>query len=202
MEPLFELAAWVMLHPWPGAALFLLVFAVLMAIGAPAGNVLLLLAGFLFGTVTGTLLAVASLVLSAWGTHFLINTALGQWLQRRSIQGRWYAASTLLARGHWPLLLLVRMVPLAPCFLVNVALVLSGVPLRLYLLTTGFGVVPLSYLIGRIGAQFQQLDELSAVAFRDVLLAPGFYGPLAGIVLLTLLGWAILRRMGTPAARA
>jgi len=193
VDLVFALGEWLQLHPHISGLVFVAVYAVVMAVGIPGGILLTLSAGLLFGTLPGAMLATAGAALAALATHALIRTAFGRWLDSRADSSR-YSLRSLVSQGDTLLLLLPRLIPVIPFFLLNVALTAAGVPLRTYMWTTVAGIIPVVFLFTRIGSTFRDLQELSAASLGSLLLSPDLLVPLCLLALMTSLGWLYFRR--------
>jgi uncharacterized membrane protein YdjX (TVP38/TMEM64 family) len=188
VELLISLGEWLQAHPQTAGLVFVLVIAAILAVGLPGGNVLMLSSGLLFGTLPGAALVTTGAVLGAAVTFFLVRTFIGGWLDRRAGNAR-DAVRSFVEHGNAPLLVLPRLIPVIPFFLINVGYTAAGVPLRTYLLTTVVGVVPPALLFAKIGSQFRGMQELSRAGVLEVLFSPGLYVPLGLLILLMLFGW-------------
>lgn len=193
MDSLINVLDWLQLHPQLAAAVFVLLVSVVMAVGIPGGNLLLLTSGLLFGAWAGALLATAGLLLGAWFTHALVFHTFGRWLQQRAgeEQKRWQG---LAAEHNAPLLILPRLVLVIPFFLINIAYASARVPLATYLWTTLAGVFPVALLLARIGSRFSDMNALGEVSVVTLLLNMEVWLPLVGLLVLTAIGWLLLRR--------
>ena len=186
------LGEWLQVHPQVSGLVFIAAFAAIMAVGIPGGNVLMLSSGLLFGTLAGGLLATVGASLAALATHALIRTAFGRWLDERAGQAR-YSIRSFVQHGNAPLLILPRLIPVIPFFVINVGLTAAGVPLRTYLWTTVVGVVPVAFLFASIGSGFRGMQELSQAGVISLLLSPALFVPLALLMAMTLAGWMFIR---------
>jgi len=193
VELIVALGEWLQLHPHASGLVFVAVYAIVLAVGIPGGIVLTLSAGLLFGTLPATVLATAGAALAALATHALIRTAFGRWLDGRADSGR-YSIRSVASGGNTLLLILPRLIPVIPFFMLNVALTAAGVPLRTYMWTTVTGIVPVVFLIARIGSSLRDLRELTAASLGSLLLSPGLLVPLCLLALVTLLAWGFFRR--------
>jgi uncharacterized membrane protein YdjX (TVP38/TMEM64 family) len=187
---------WLQQHPQISGLVFLLVFALILAIGVPGGNIMMLASGMLFGAVMGAVLSVLGGVLAAWTTHLLIRTAFGRWLDRRAGAARARVRS-FVDSGNWLLLVVPRLVPVIPFFVINVGLSAAGVPRRSYLLSTFIGLAPIAALFAHIGSRVSAAHELSELDAAALLASAEMLIPLAALIAITLLGWLLFRARGS-----
>lgn len=192
MDYVIAFSEWLQQHPQISGLVFVLVFALILAVGVPGGNFMMLSSGMLFGAAKGAVLAVTGAMLAAWLTNLFIRTAFGNWLDRRAGMTR-ARVRAFVESGNALLLVVPRLVPVIPFFAINVALTAAGVPRRSYLVSTLIGVVPIAALFAQVGSELPDLDELSGVNPVRLITSPDVYVPLAALVLLTMLGWGFIR---------
>ena len=188
-----QMLNWLQANPDISGVAYVALVALVMAVGIPGGNVLVLTGGLLFGAWLGAALAATGLVLGALLTQLLIASTVGRWLQQRATNSGelpWHHAW----HENALLLILPRLVPVIPFFVVNVSYACMGVPRWTYFWTTLLGVIPLVTLIARIGSHFSELEDLSGVHVLALLTSRDLLVPLALLALLTLLGWLLLHR--------
>lgn len=164
---------------WAGAAVFVVGYAVLVLVPAPA-SLLTILGGALFGLWWGTLLAWAGALLGASG-GFLLGRRLGRPAVDRMLGGRLQQADRVLARHGLAAVLAVRLLPLFPFTPINYASGLLGVRVRDYVLGTAIGIVPGALAYAAVGA--------SGADPRGIVIGAG------GLLVLTLLGGTVGRRL-------
>jgi uncharacterized membrane protein YdjX (TVP38/TMEM64 family) len=132
-------------------ALYIVVYALLVAISVPGAAVLTVAGGFLFGTALGTVYTVVGATIGAVGVFLAARTALAGFL--RALAGPALARMEAgFQRDAFHYLLALRLMPLFPFFLVNIAPAFLGVPLGTYALATLLGIVPGSFVFASVGA--------------------------------------------------
>lgn len=164
---------------WAGAVVFVVGYAVLVLVPAPA-SLLTILGGALFGLWWGTLLVWSGALLGAFG-GFLLGRRLGRPAVDRMLRGRLQQADRVLARHGLAAVLAVRLVPLFPFTPLNYASGLLGVRVRDYVLGTAIGIVPGALAYAAVGA--------SGADPRGIVIGVG------GLLVLTLFGGAVGRRL-------
>ncbi len=192
LESLREHKVWLMQQVaanLPLAALiFVLTYACSTALSLPAGLILTLIGGFLFGTLLGSLFVVTGATLGAIAVFLAARTAFGDVLRRR--------AGPLLRKLQDGLqkdalsyLLVLRLIPLFPFWLVNIAPAFFGVSLRVYAVATLVGILPATVIYCSIGAGLGALldENLDLESLGRVILEPRYILPLVGLALLSLL---------------
>jgi uncharacterized membrane protein YdjX (TVP38/TMEM64 family) len=201
-------------------AIYAVVYAVSVALSLPGAAFLTILGGFLFGWFGGGLLTVFAATAGATLVFLVARTSLGEALASRA--GPWMSR---LSKGFredaFHYLLFLRLVPVFPFWLVNIAPALAGVGLGTYVLTTFVGIIPGTFAFSFVGsgldsvimAQKQKYQAcLDANPARDcefmldpgALITPEILAAMAalGIVALIPVIWKKLRRRGRPAGAA
>lgn len=155
-------------------------YSVSTALSLPGGSVLSLLLGFLFGRWMGTFLIVISATLGAVAVFWLARYLFAEWAQKRLQQS---ALSQKLLNGFdedaFNYLLFLRLVPLFPFWLVNLAPAFTAVTMRTYLVTTFIGIMPGSFIFANLGQSLGSIDSLNQLFSGQTLLALTLLGGLS-----------------------
>lgn len=172
-------------HEVATVAGFMIIYILQTALSLPGAAILSLAAGAIFGSLAGTLYAVVAATIGATCaflvTRYLLRDAVldkfGSKLEGLNRQ--------LEARG-FNYLLFLRLVPLFPFFLINLAAGLTRLPLRIFVLGTLTGIIPGGFVFVNAGASLATINSLGDVASPRVLgsfallglfaLAPVLYG--------------------------
>jgi len=180
---------------WGGlaVALFILVYAASTALSLPGGAVLTITAGFLFGSWFGTLYVVVGATAGAIAVFLIAKTSLGD-----ALRGRAGPALKKMEAGFrenaLSYLLVLRLIPLFPFFLVNVVPAFLGVPLRIYALATFVGIIPGTFVFASVGSGIGRIfDEMDGQFSPAAALTPEVITALVGLSVLSLLPVAYKR---------
>ncbi|MDQ6956857.1 MAG: TVP38/TMEM64 family protein, partial [Mariprofundaceae bacterium] len=152
------LAEQVSLHPMMASLVYISIYILVVALSLPGGLVMTLSGGFLFGAVWGTSMAVTGATLGATILFLIAKTSLGDFLLAK-------AGNTVkkLQAGFeedvWSYMFILRVVPIFPFFLVNLAPAFLGVPLRVYLVATFFGIIPATFVYALAGSGLGKVFE-------------------------------------------
>ena len=168
---------------WGYAAAFayIAVYAALVALSVPGGAVLTIAGGFLFGTWLGTLCAVIGATLGATGIFLAARAGLGGLAQRAGpLVGKLEAGFRADAFSY---LLVLRLVPIFPFWLVNLVPALVGVRLPTYMLATFLGILPGTFVYASLGNGLGSLVEEPDLA---IIFRPSLLVPIIGLALLAL----------------
>jgi uncharacterized membrane protein YdjX (TVP38/TMEM64 family) len=138
-------------HGGLSLAAFMLVYVAAVALSVPGAIVLTLLAGLLFGVVAGSIAVVVAATCGATLVFLIARSAIGGGLGRKAgpALGRILEGFRQDAVSY---LLFLRLVPLFPFWLVNLAPALAGVCLRDFIWTTLVGIMPASIAFVAAGA--------------------------------------------------
>jgi len=166
---------------------FIALYTVCVAFSVPGALVMTVAGGFLFGPWLGAAASVVGATLGATVLFLAARSALGDLLKDRA--GPALAKMRVgFQENALSYLLVLRLIPLFPFWLVNLVPALLGVSLGVFLAGTFFGIIPASLVYASLGNGLGTLFEAgsstdlgNALYQREVLL------PLAGLALLSLL---------------
>jgi len=183
------LAQWVSLHGVQAAALFVVAYIIVAAFSLPIAALVSIAGGYLFGSVYGSIWIVLGATIGSAILFLAAKSALGDPLRAR-FGNRIKAMEDGFRANAFSYLLLLRLVPLFPFWLVNLAAAFTGVGLSTFLITTVVGIIPGAFVFASIGNGLNALfdagqnPDLSLVA---LLSRPDFYIPIVGFTLLSLI---------------
>jgi uncharacterized membrane protein YdjX (TVP38/TMEM64 family) len=185
-----SLAEWVAANTVLAAIGYVAIYIVATALSFPGGALLSLTGGFLFGPVFGTVLISAGATTGAAIVFLFARKLFGdQALAKIGEQQPQLVAG--IRRNAWSYLLVMRLIPLFPFFLVNLVAAFVGVSLPTYLLTTIFGILPGSIVYALSGAGLGDvLDRGSNLSVGSVF-TPTIIAALVGLSVLSLLSLVV-----------
>ncbi len=166
-------------------ALYLLIYAASTTVSLPGGAILTVAGGFLFGPWLGTAYVVIGATVGATAVFLIARTAIGDILRAR-------AGPTLrkMERGFQEnalsYLLVLRLIPLFPFWLVNLVPAFLGVPLRTYVIGTFLGIIPGALVFAFAGAGLGSVLDASEGFSPASVLTPEVIAALAGLSVLSL----------------
>ena len=186
-----SVVGWVNDNTTGAAVTFVAIFLIGVTVSLPIAGTLIVLSGFLFGIVPGTALSVVGASLGATAFLYLAHTALGDRIrphpEQQDQRGLWRRVIRGLRRDASHYLLAVRLVPVVPFFLVNIACALLGMPMRTFFPVTFFGMIPSTLVIASLGAGLGTILSRGERPDFGVLYEPPILLPLLGMALLVLL---------------
>ncbi len=184
-----EMKAFVDAHFWLSLIGFTLFFALMTAVAVPGAVFAQLLGGFLFGAwLGGTCIALAATT-GALAIYAVARTTFGDALRARLAVNT--GALSRLQKGldqnsFW-FLLAVRLAPVVPFVLVNIAAGLARIPLRRYVLATFLGTLPTNMVYASIGAGLDRIFAEGRELDFGLLLDGRVLAPLSFLAVLSLL---------------
>jgi uncharacterized membrane protein YdjX (TVP38/TMEM64 family) len=180
------LLTWVQTAGTLAAVTYMAIYAVAVAFSLPGGAVMSITGGFLFGTVWGTVYIVISATIGATVLFLIAKTALGDPLRAKA--GRWLHRMEAGFRDNaLSYLLVLRLVPLFPFFVVNLVPAFLGVPLSTFILATGIGIIPGAFVFATVGAGLGSIFDAGGDFNAKAVLTPQILMALIGLAVLALI---------------
>ena len=169
-----------------GAAIgFIVVYAALVAMSVPGGAILTVTSGLLFGAWFGTAYALIAATIGATAIFLAARAGFAGLLARGGPRLRRVEAG--FRENALSYLLAVRLMPIFPFWLVNLAAAATGMKLSSYVLGTFLGMIPATFVFAKLGSGIGDLladgghPDLNIHTLQPVLL------PIIGLVVLALL---------------
>lgn len=180
------LLEWTMSHKFMAIIAFCLLYTVSVAVSMPGAIWLTLVGGFIFGTVEAVIYTVISATLGAviiflvarYSCSDFFCQKAGPMIQKMSDGFKENALSYLLV---------LRLVPLFPFWLVNLVPALMGVPIKTYIIGTFFGIIPGTVVYCGVGSGLASVFDSGEMPDMGIIFKPEIIGPILGLALLSLL---------------
>jgi len=151
---------------------FVALYAMAVALSLPGGAVLTIAGGFLFGWVLGGVASVIGATLGAIVVFVIAKTALSDVLAARA--GPWLSRfRDGFHQDAFSYLLFLRLVPIFPFWLVNLAPGLLGVSFTTYVVTTFLGIIPGTFAFALAGNGLDSVIEAQQSAHQSCLAKVG-----------------------------
>ena len=181
-----DLRAFVGVHGAVAALAYCALYAALVAVSFPGAALITVLGGVFFGTLPGALLAVLG---ASGGATLLFIVARGALapLLRRRIGPRLDRLRPGLERDGFAYILALRLLPVVPFWLVNLAAALSGARLGHFVAATLLGTVPAALVFASIGAGLGDVLATDGAPDLRMIFRPSILLPLLGLALLAVL---------------
>jgi uncharacterized membrane protein YdjX (TVP38/TMEM64 family) len=179
---------------------FVLVYALCTAFSLPTGLLLSTLSGFLFGTWLGGLVNVVGATLGATLIFLAARTVLGDLLRARA--GPFLRKLEAGFReNELSYMLVLRLVPLFPFWLVNLAPAFLGVRLLTFVIGTLVGISPGAWVFASVGTGLGTILDSGGAPDGSALLEPRVLLSITGLVVLAL-SPVIYKRFRRTSSRA
>jgi len=187
------LAGWVGANAVVAGLAYVAAYVAAVAFSLPGAVFLTLAGGFLFGAVAGTLLTVTGATIGATLVFVFARAILGA-----NALDRFGAPAARLAdgirRNAASYLLVLRLVPLFPFFLVNLVPAFVGVALPTYVATTFVGIIPGTAVFSLAGAGLGALLDQGDTITPATILTPEILAGLLGLAALSLAAIPLRKR--------
>jgi uncharacterized membrane protein YdjX (TVP38/TMEM64 family) len=180
-----QLTGFVAAHPLGSLAAYLGTYLLIVVACMPGPGVMSVAGGVLFGTVVGGLAALAAMTAGAVIVFLACRTAFGDWATHRA--GPAIARIEAgFSRDAFAYLLALRLMPVAPFFMVNLAAGLARVRLGAFVLATLLGAAPSAFIYAGLGAGLDRVIRRHARLDASLLARPDIAVPLAALAALAL----------------
>jgi uncharacterized membrane protein YdjX (TVP38/TMEM64 family) len=167
-----DLQAFVGAHEAEALALYVLIYIAVVALSVPGAVFLTVFGGFLFGWLWGGLATIVGATLGAMIVFLIASTSIGDALVQRA-GPRLKRLAGGFREDAFSYLLFLRLVPLFPFWLVNLAPALFGVPLKTFALATAVGIVPGTFAFAFAGAGLDSVIAAQKAAKQACIAAGG-----------------------------
>jgi uncharacterized membrane protein YdjX (TVP38/TMEM64 family) len=144
------------------------IYIVVIALSLPGGVFLTLTGGFLFGWLVGGLATVVAATIGATIIFLIAKTSFGEPLAARA-GPRLDKLRAGFQDSALNYLLFLRLVPLFPFWLINLAPALLGVGLGTYVIGTFFGIIPGTLAFSYAGVGLDSVIEAQQQVYQDCL---------------------------------
>lgn len=165
-------------------------YAAVVALSVPGGAVMTLAGGFLFGATRGTLYVVVAATIGATLVFLIARFALGD-LMRRKAGPFLLRMEEGFRENALNYLLVLRLVPAFPFWVVNLAPALLGVKLSTYVVATAIGIIPGTFVFATFGAGLGAIFDAGGEVSLSAVLTPQIVAGLVGLAVLALIPVAV-----------
>lgn len=155
-------------HQWSTVLGFMLIYILQTIFSLPGAAIMSLAAGAIFGAIRGTLYASFAATIGAT-LAFLVYRYLLRDLVLSKFGSRLAGMNRELEVRGLNYLLFLRLVPVFPFFIINMAASLTHLPLRTFVLGTMIGIIPSGFIFVNAGASLATIDSLADIASPRVL---------------------------------
>lgn len=190
-----SLNAWTQSHYVETVFAYIFLYIVAVALSIPGATFLTLVGGFLFGIILGTVYVVISATLGALCVFLAVRTALEPWIVKKA--NRWVEKMRLgFQQGAFRYLLVLRLVPLFPFWVVNIVPGLLGVRTSTFFITTLVGIIPGSFVYVLLGNGLGHLFDQNLTPNLRIIFEPQILLPLIALAVLSFIPTLYQRQKG------
>jgi uncharacterized membrane protein YdjX (TVP38/TMEM64 family) len=168
------------------AAIYIVLYILVVAFSLPGGAVMTITGGFLFGQWLGTAYVIFAATIGATILFLAAKTALGDLLRAKAgpFLKKMEAGFQENALSY---LLVLRLIPLFPFFIVNLVPAFLGVSLKVFVIATFFGIIPGSFVYATVGAGLGSIFDAGEEFSAGSILTPEIVTALIGLAVLAML---------------
>lgn len=172
-------------NPWFIGGAYFFLYVLVTALSLPGAALLTLLGGALFGVFGGTLLVSFASTLGATLAMLISRFMLRDWVQAK-FSKRLMGINQGVEREGASYLFALRLVPVFPFVLINLAMGLTKLPVRTFWWVSQLGMLPGTLVYVNAGRELGQLNSLAGI------LSPSLIGAFLLLGLLPMLSRKIL----------
>lgn len=172
-------------HYFLSVLAFMGCYIVIIALSIPGATLLTLLGGFLFGAIFGTLWVIFAATIGATITFLAVNTAFGELLRHR-VDNKLGKMKKGFTENAFNYLITLRLLPIFPFFVINIAAGIIGMPLRTFFFGTLLGIIPGSFIYAWVGSGLGYTLEQGKSLNLGIIFEPQVIFPIIGLAVLSL----------------
>lgn len=180
-------------HPAQSLGVYLAVYVATVALSLPTALILTLTGGFLFGAWLGGSTAAVGCTLGATVVFLISRLTAGDAVEART-GPRVRALAEEIKKDAFFYLLTLRLIPVMPFWLTNVAAGLISIRVGTFFVATLIGIWPVAVIYAGVGSGLGSLFDSGEPFSPHSLITPKVLLPLAGLALLSVLPILYQRR--------
>jgi uncharacterized membrane protein YdjX (TVP38/TMEM64 family) len=144
--------------------IYMLVYACTIALSIPGATLLTIVGGLLFGWLTGAIAAIMAATAGAILIFLAARTSFEEALTRKA-GGLVNRIRDGFTRDAFNYLLFLRLTPVFPFWLVNIAAALAQVRLKTFVTATVLGIIPAGFALSFVGSGLDSLIDSQKLAY-------------------------------------
>src|SRR6056297_889464 len=168
---------------------FVVVYVAIVAFSLPGATIATLTGGFLFATFPGALFNIIAATIGATAIFLAAQSSFGERLGQR-LEGSEGIVKKLkdgIDENQWSMLFLMRLLPVVPFFVANLVPAFLDVPLRRYVISTFFGIMPGAVVYTSVGAGLGEVFARGETPDLGIIFEPQILLPILGLSALAVL---------------
>lgn len=180
-------------HPLQSLGLYAAVYVASVALSLPTALILTLTGGFLFGPWIGGVTASVCSTLGAVIVFLISRLTVGDAVEAKT-GPRARALAQEIKKDAFFYILTLRLIPVTPFWLTNVAAGLIAIPVSTFAVATLVGILPVGLIYAGIGSGLDVLFASGRAPSLHALITPRIVLPLIGLAVLSVLPILYQRR--------
>ena len=180
------LVQWTEVHYFLAVLVFMLTYILAVSFSLPGASILTITGGFLFGVYWGTFYVVLSATAGAVVLFLAARSAFGDILKRKA-GGLIKNMERGFQKNAWSYLMTVRLIPIFPFWVVNIAAAMLNIRFSIYVVATFLGIIPGTAVYALVGDGIGGALEMEPSSTVQILYEPKVLFALGGLALLSLL---------------
>lgn len=179
-------------HAIAAPLVYIVLYIVVTVCSLPGATIMTLTGGFLFGALTGGTYSVIGATIGATLLFLAARSAFADLLRARA-GGTLAKLEAGFRRDAFNYLLVLRLVPLFPFFVVNLAAAFLGTSLGTFVVATFLGIIPGTFVYASVGSGLGTVFDAGGSPDLRLILSWPVLGPLAALALMSLVPVAYKR---------
>lgn len=156
--------------PWEVTLIFTGIYILITSLSIPGAIILTLLSGAIFGTFPGSLLVTFSSTTGA-ALAFLMSRYLFRDFMQRRLARTFHKMNRKVKQEGRLYLFILRMVPVSPFVVINLAMGLTNMRLWSYVWITFLGMYPGTYIYVYAGQKISEITDISQILSWPIMLS-------------------------------
>jgi uncharacterized membrane protein YdjX (TVP38/TMEM64 family) len=179
------LSAWTQSHFLLASIIYMASYALAVAVSIPGATLLTLTGGFLFGIALGSIYIIFSATLGASLIFLATKTAFANTLRKKA--GPFVKKLEAgFQKDAFNYLLVLRLIPLFPFWLINIVPALLNMRFKSYVLATALGIIPGTIVYVAIGNGLGSLFDNNQTPNLGIIFQPQILLPIIGLAVLAI----------------
>ncbi|MBI4650012.1 TVP38/TMEM64 family protein [Candidatus Desantisbacteria bacterium] len=148
--------------------LYIIIYILVVSLSIPGAAILTLAAGYLFGITPGAIYVNFGATTGAGLAFLFTRYILGEWMQK-TYQDKLAKFNNEIKTNGYSYLLMMRLLPVFPFFLINILAALTTIPFITFIWTTSVGIIPGSLVYVSAGSQLNTISSLKDIVSLKIL---------------------------------
>jgi uncharacterized membrane protein YdjX (TVP38/TMEM64 family) len=158
-------------------SIFIVFYILVVALSVPGASIMSITGGFLFATFPGVFFNVLGAVIGATiifiGAKIFFSDSLLNKIKNKYSEDNFLTKmQSELQENEFNYLIILRLIPIIPFFITNLALAIFGVRLRIFIITTLIGILPVTFVYTSFGAGLSSIFKNADIPSINIFANP------------------------------